>query len=364
MASYGEWRWTERLARRLADVADKQLHHWQQLDERRSRREGRQSDAPSPSAISDPSYDLRSFYREVCWREGTYFDERYARLRKTLQEARDVVGEHPAIAAIGRVDDRLNEFHALFLNHPLSTSRLDMVAGLMCRAREVGKDGFEIAACELEALLDLSLDNEVDPVLGDLDVGYHVSIFYGLQMNERLDLSDDVTVVPFDQTAGFVERNVLLRVAPSVGISSDWTSLGAIVKRFRWKPVLWSPDDAQPAIDWDVPPFGNATPFFENVRDFIELLAVKHGGAVVSLMEIDLCTDRRASLLFGQPHYHTGAGWKSWATLPGWPVKPRPLGGDAIEQAGRLCWGANPNWHRGYAPVISRLAQALARSGR
>ena len=364
MTSRFELRWADRLARALVNVADVQKHYWMELDEKRRQREYMESDGASLSKMSDPSRDLRSFYCWDCWDEGRSREEQYAPMRKVLEETRDIVGEHPALAGIARADDRRNEFGALFLNHGLSSSRLAMVAGLMCRASEVGKNGFRVASRELEALLNLSLGNNPDPIPEDLDLGYHVSVFDGLRFDEQFEIVDDVTVVPFGQTDAFVQRNVLLRVAPGLVVSNNWKSLGAIVKRFRWKPVLFSLDDEQPEVDWDASPFRDAKPFSEDARDFIELLAVTQDAPVVYLMDLALCTDRRASLLFGNPYYHSGAGWKSWAFSPGWSVKPPALDGDAIEKARRIFWQRDPDRHREYTPVISRLAEALARTGR
>ena len=134
MTSSCEVGWAGNLARALAKLADVQQYYRGELDERRRLDERRETDMPRVIATSDPSRHLRSFYCSDCWRGRRHSEERYAPLCRLLEEARDIVGEHPALAGVSNANDRWNEFGARFLNHPLSTSRLAIVAGLMCRA--------------------------------------------------------------------------------------------------------------------------------------------------------------------------------------------------------------------------------------
>ena len=346
----------------LAELADMQKYYWDELDERRKIEELRGTDMPPTFAKSDPSRHLRSFYCSDCWWGMQHSEKRYAPLCKLLEEARDIVGEHPALAGMSKANEHWNEFGVMLLNHPLSTSRLAIVAGLMCRAKEVGKDGFGVAARELKGILDLSLGNESDPVLADLDIGCHVSLFYGLQLDERFEIADDMAVVPLEQVYAFVVRNQLLHVAPDLAMWNHWKSVGAIVKRFRWKPRLFSLGSMQPEVDWDTLPFMDVNSFSEYARQFIDLLAVTHGVPVVYLMDLALCTNRRVSLLFGQPYYHTGASWKTWAPSSGRLRASHPLNIDAFDQAKQSC-RANGGRYQEFAPIVSRLSEALARTG-
>ena len=171
-----------------------------------------------------------------------------------------------------------------------------------------------------------------------------------------------MAVVPLAQAEAFVVKNELLAVAPRLVMRSEWKSVGAIVKRFRWKPVLFSPGSGRPEVDWDTPPFRDTNSFFEDARQLIDLLAVTHGAPVVCLMDLALCTDRRASLLFGQPYHHTGASWKTWSASFGSLRASRPPDTDALEQAKQL-FGADRGRYQGCAPIVSRLSEALARTG-
>ncbi len=258
MTSFLKTGWVERLGNALAEVADVQRHYQDELDERRRLEQRRVMDRTPGSTTSDPSSALRKFYCSDCLRDGSYFVEHYAPMRKVLSVARDIVGEHPAVADVVAQNAQSNEFNARFLTRGLSSSRLAMVAGLMCRADQLGRDGFRVASTELDALLNLSVVDEAHPVFLNLDVGYHVAVFYGLEFGERFEIFENVEVVPFEDLDAFLERDVLIDVAPHVVRWKSWKPVGAIIQRFRWKPTLFSLESDPPEVDWDTPPFSDA----------------------------------------------------------------------------------------------------------
>ena len=73
-----------------------------------------------------------------------------------------------------------------------------MVAGLLCRARQAGENGLEIASCELQSLLNQSLEEEYSSGSNVLTTGYHVSLFYGLHPRREVEISDSVEAVPLE----------------------------------------------------------------------------------------------------------------------------------------------------------------------
>ena len=350
--------WVDRLAQALAVVAEVQRDYQNELNERCRQRErvGRESLERFP--VWDPSRDLHYFYDLACNEEGTYFEQRYHRLRPALHDAESILGEHPALAEILNPDKRREEFRVRLLNLGQRTSRLALVAGLMCRAEQIREDGFRVASCELNTLLDLSLDDAEGPVAGNLNVGYHVSVFYGLRFSEQVELEDGMLIVPLEQTEAFLNRNVLRNIAPSIVMNNEWKSVGVIVKRFLWKPMLLSLDDeTEPELDW-------GRSFFDDTETFIELLAVSHGVPVVKLMSIPLCTDRTASLLLGEPHYHSSTDSKSWVRSFGGLTRSHQLDSDALDQTKKAFDKRKSELYQKYSPVVSRLAEALARKGR
>ena len=357
MATYSGEVWICSLVQALARVHEIESEYLDELAERRWQRERAERDVPSYYRLWDPARDIDSFYHHACYSEGNYFKRRYAHLRAALRDATQIVGLHPALATVLRADERGHEFLVCICNRGQGNSRLSMVAGLMCRVKQVGEDGFRIASCELKSLLDLSLEEGVDRNSNNLTDGYHVSLFYGLEFNKEIEIADGMKAVPLEQTSAFLNRNVLHHVAPSIVSDNNWKAVGAILKPFRWKPLLLSLGDETAAeLDW-----GGSFPV--DARAFTEILSVSHGVPIVSLMGIPYCTDRTASLLLGQSHYHSGIGWMSWARSFAGLREAHQLDTAAFDQARQVHLESNGDRYHEHAPVISRLSEALARTG-
>ena len=105
-------------------------------------------------------------------------------------------------------------------------------------------------------------------------------------------------------------------------------------------------------------------PFFQDAPVFLELLAVAHGIPIVPLVALPLCTSKAACRLLGHPHshgvYQKGRALQSFdlfETYPGLRVQPLNEAKKAFEER-------NSARYRELAPIVARLAEALARSGR
>ena len=122
----------------------------------------------------------------------------------------------------------------------------------MARALEVKEDGYRIAATELNSLIHPDPKPDDSHVSSDLTLGYHVALFYGLQVSSEVRVTDDIAIVPFEQmVTAFVNRRVLRNVAPEIIEHKRWKSVGAVVTPFRWKPVFRErADDAVQELDW------------------------------------------------------------------------------------------------------------------
>ena len=344
MAGHGEGEWVGSLVRALARVHEVEGEYLEEVAERRRQREGAERNLPRSLPVSDPARDLGSFYHHACFSEGRYFERRYAPVRAALHDAEQVVGQHPALAAVVEAVERGHEFLVGICNRGQGNSRLAIVAGLMCRAKQVGEDGFRVASCELKSLLDVSLEEGEGSNSTKLTNGYHVSLFYGLQFDEEVEIADGVIAVPLERTGAFLNRNVLHHLVPSIAGDNNWKAVGAILKPFAWKPILLSlGDETEQELDW-----GGSFP--EDARTFIEILAVSHGVPIVSLMGVPYCTDRTASLLLGQSHYHSSMGWMSWARSFGGLTESHQLDIDALDQARQVYWGLDRGCYQVYAP--------------
>ena len=349
--------WTEILAESLSRLASEQERYRDELFWRRQESARSESEAFQSLAADHPFYELLSFYSHAC-REGRYFEERYGPLRVALAKVRGVLAAHPAWAGIlGPANGREAFWFQIATHGGLRT--LDrVIAGLVARGLEVGENGFKAASSELNTLLGADQEPERDKVAGDLSIGYHVALFHGLLIVDDLPIAEDMTVVPLKQLSAFVNQSVLQDVAPNIVKYNGWDSVGAIIKPFRWKPEFRERSgDSDPELDW-----GGS--FFDDVEDFVELLAMFHAAPVVCLVNIPYCIHRTASHLLGEAHYHGGySPGRSAGTF-------NSLRGsidvemDAFDEARKAFGNRGINRYQECAPVIARLAEALARSGR
>ena len=348
--------WCRQVVEALERVHEVEGHYLDEFHERRLQRELSDARFPKLFPISDPAHDRLPFYSRVWHSEGIYAARRYPPLRAALENATVIVGQHPTLAPLLKEDGRGYEFSVRILNHDRRTSCLAVVAGLMSRAQQIGQGGFRTALAELGALLDSSLDS-VDPGSNELTIGYHVSIFYGLRLTEDLEIADGLVAVPLERTEPFLNRDVLERIAPSIATEYGWQGVGVILSPVPWKLTLGpGSDESALQLDW-----GGS--FFEDARTFIELLALAHGVPVVPLMEISYCVHRTSIHLLGEPYYHGGTKPASWLRSFGNLWNPNDLDVSALDQAKHVFLDLDHQRLGELAPVVSRLSEALARTG-
>ena len=183
-------------------------------------------------------------------------------------------------------------------------------------------------------------------------------MFHGLRLEEEIDIGIGLSMLPFGQARAFLDEAVLKDIAPDVVRFRDWSAVGAVVRPFRWRPVLRRHGDFRDAEE--EPP----GPFADDALEFLELLAVSHRVPIVSLAVVWECLNRTACRLLGQGVNHGGVQLgrpvhrsNSFATRPG-------LRTDALVEA-RTAYGERKGQrYRKLSPVVARLAEALARDGR
>ena len=233
-----------------------------------------------------------------------------------------------------------------------------IIGGLMARAWEVPGDGFKVASCELNAVLDPDTKCGESSGLGELTTGYHVALLFGLRVSAEVRVAKEMTIVPFERVAAYVHESVRHRVAPEISESSRWNSVSALVRPFRWKPAFYvRGEESRPVLDW-----GGG--FFEDAEVLVELLAMTHATPVVCLATVPYCLHRTASGLLGRPNNRGGFGWKQWVRTFDTRRKPNEADMAEIEKARKAFRERTSERYRDCAPVIARLAEALARSGR
>lgn len=188
----------------------------------------------------------------------------YAPLRALLDPTRHILLSHPKlerVAVSGRTVGE-NDFWIQLVNSGTSISAGDLIAGLMARAAELSRDGFRVAARELNAFLSPAGDEGASDVLGDLDEGCDALLFYGLTVSERIDIGHDMAVLPYGEVRRFVDRDSIQELAPLGAGFHGWRSMGAVIRPFRWRPVFRRRGSLNEPVSY--PP----APFFPGARTF------------------------------------------------------------------------------------------------
>ena len=244
----------------------------------------------------------------------------YAALNAALDPVRHILLQHPTIArVVGPIIGRDN-FNMQILSSGGSTSPADLAGGLMARAAEHSGDGFLQAAGELHAFL-VSPGEEDAPELPDgLDLGYDAVLFHGPAVKERVDVAEDVALLPFKRVRAFVDEKVVHELAPSGAGFHRYRSVGAAARTYRWRPAFHRAGYERADDPHD------AGPFHLRARSFLDLLA---RGA---------CGARPAPCGVVAPHRpvrRATAGPRGWRSGL---VPARPLGAGVGRLRGDLGW--------------------------
>ena len=290
---------------------------------------------------------------------GGQFEEakQYAPLRKVLNPVRHALLSHPTLERVAVAGRLIGDNH-FWMGNPNSGSSIDaidLIAGLMARAAELPDDGFRTASRELNAFLSPINDKVTCEVLGDLDEGSDMLLFYGLTIGERIDAVQDMAILPYTDVQRFVDEEFLFDLAPSGARCHDYRAVGALVRPFRWRPEF----RRRARVYDSVPRSFNPTS-----AGFLDLLAVSHATPVVPLAELSGQIDRVAGRLLGRARQSPGIYQKFKAKgLNGFAARPHICAG-ALGDAREVFKNCENDRYRRLAPIIELLAEALARDGR
>ena len=239
MTSYGfdAETWVVRLAAALRALAKVQKPYLQAYSERHPQKRiivnGR-DETPFPLD------DLRMVYSGARYSRRFGTESEHAALNAALDRTRHALLSHPELdrVAVSGRNVGGNDFWMRILNRGTSIWAGDLIAGLMARAAELPSEGFRAAARELNALLSPLGDDEAAAVLGDLDEGCDLVLFYGLTVSERIEMEDGMVILPVPEARRFVEREMVEELAPSGAGLHEWRSVGAVGRPFRWRPFF------------------------------------------------------------------------------------------------------------------------------
>ena len=353
--------WIERLAGALAELAETQKRYQNEFDRQFP---GFHIDDSGWLVVDPPSHDLHAFYSQACSGKDQSHAGDDAPLCTALAAVRRVLVVHPAWAGLGEPLGDRGVFRIQIQDDSRSGSLLGMISGLMARGMEVSENGFSVAAAELHGLLDPGGNREPSPGRGDLSVGYHVAVFHGLRVREKVQLPDDIMLLPFEQLDEFVNESILHEVVPAFvrDYSAFQESLGALVQPFRWKPELRKPGDWKSKLRLrDFPSLDGGQSFFGDAAAFIELLALFHAAPILYLAMLPYRIRRSAAYLLGALDYEGSAHFfpQSFNRV----VRSPDLSMTALNDAIKVFGDRKSDNYKHCAPIIARLAEARKRGG-
>ena len=356
MTEFAAGDWIDRLARALPGLAEAQEPYLQEYRKQNPRVHGAVGgrDGNQPAFSLD---DLRDLYAIA--RHSNVFGEQehYAPLLAVLDPVRYILYSHPTLALVMSQIIGKDDFWMQILNTGSLTSATDLIAGLMARASELSRDRFRAAATELNAFLSRVGQGESASGLGDLDVGYDAVLFWGLTLKERVEVADGMVILPFEHVQTFVDRSLVEELAPPGSGFHGWRSVGAVVRPFRWKPAFYRTGYERG------PELTNPAPFFREAQTFLELLAVMHAAPVLRLATLPYCIDRSARRLLGLERHNGGSHRGRPAQgFDGFDKCPE-LAPEALAEAKEAFENRQGERYGRMAPIVGRLAEALARDG-
>jgi len=349
--------WIDRLATSLPLLAKAQEsyleHYWRHYPRTLRIVDGR-------DVTPFPLDDVRMVYAMVRYSRRLGEEAQYASLRKLLDPVRHSLLAHPTLQRVA-VTGRLigdNDFWLSIVDSGSSISAGDLIAGLMARAAELSGDRFRTAARELNAFLSPASDEEAARVLGDLDEGCDAMLFCGLAVTERVNVREDMAILPYRDVLRFMDEKYVRDFAPGGAGFHGWRSVGAIVRPFRWRPKFCRRGGG---INEPMP---LPEPFFPDAAAFLDLLAVSHAAPVVPLAALSGRIDQAAGRLLGREGQSPGI-YQSWPAqgVDGFAECP-VLSAEALKDAWRVFENRENARYRRLVHIVGRLAQALARDGR
>ena len=346
--------WSDQLAQALACLAKVHECFLDSLGEHAAHYRATESSNGAVVMIHHYGDALLALYHGACFGKEGQQDERFVRLRSALTRALDILAAHPALANVADSSFGDRKFVVVLADRGEETDLLHILVGLMTRARELPENGFRVACHELRRLLDPDgVDDSVD-----LSTGIHVVLFHGLRFEAEIPITDNMSIVPFEKVRDFVDESLLRPFTPNLAVPEPWEPVGAIVKSFEWHPAFRRPDE-EICLDLD---WGDS--FREDGEILVELLAITHAAPVVCLVTMHYCVDRMACRLLGQPHHRACYTFgRSTQSFQRSSVSRQPCA-TALDEARALFRERNGARFRRYEPIVARLAEAAARSGR
>lgn len=306
-----------------------------------------------------PAEDLARLYETAGLPKHNGSEDHFKPLRIALAHVRDVMRLHPSLICASRTVFGCDGLQVGILNGSSLTSLSRIIVGQMVRRDISSKKSFRGPIAELNSILQLSRGKRTHPLPCQLDLGYNIALFHGAGVQDTVDLGGGYSMMPYSQLYEYVDNEWLEDVAPDQLRNRNWLSVFAIVHQFHWKPEIRPPNYHRDDFSRSPP-----AKFDRWTSEFANLLAVSTGKPIRWMMTIDECVPRAASDLLGKVHDRGSARLgRSIGHLfdPFKQVEPVDL--ELVKHFRRHFSKIDDTAYAELAPVIHRLAEAVARDG-
>ena len=348
--------WIERLARLLPPLAEVQEPYLREYQERHASVIDLRDGKPPPFPLDD----LRLLYDEVRNARLWGLEAYYAPLRAALNLARYALLAHPVLERVA-VTGRLIGDNRFSMEIPGSGGDIyagTLIAGLMARAAELPDDRIRRPLRELNAFLSPAGDGAAAEALGSLYEACDMFLFHGLALSERIEVADGIVLLPYKEVLRFADEDLVGDFAPSGAGFHGWRAVGAVARPFRWRPEFRRRGRLNGSLGPPPPPF------FQEAAVFLDLLAVSHATRVAPLATLSNRIDGSAGRLLGRETQSPGF-YRSWSAegVSGFDECPA-IDPAALAVAQEAFRGRKSARYERMAPIVTRLSEALSRSGR
>ena len=337
--------WVERLAQSLESLSKVEENYSSELTATSSRNAN--LDELMASGFDSPSSRRSSLYYSARQRESSYYRTHYGALFSKLAAVKAVLREHPVLNdALGSSVDN-EQFFIHIANVGSSIDLSQIVTGLMSYTKD---NDFSDTASKLEEFLDPEKERRF--------IGYHMSIFRGLQLDEEFEVANGISVVPFNGMKEFVHSSWFERFVSKQSWLSGRGPLGVVRKPFQWKPVILSSgSNSGETYAWD-------KEFPDDSDLVVNLLAITHETPVLNMMRLMAFVNHEVWELVGLPGHSGSVGWSG-----GLPVNDH-LGNTALclEKFSKakdmfVSLKCSGDEQARYKLIISRISRSLLRRG-
>lgn len=355
-SEFDSTQWAERMATVLQDLAQTQSAYKDDLTQPRLPFMD-DSLEPDKRPCLPPYTDHGRVHQEAYFSLDPSPNDHFHALRTALQRTLVVLALHPVFQNASASQSNDYVYWIEIMNNGTNTHLINVVEGLIERAMEPPCIGFMEASVELDSLLRLSQQTEVSPLPSQHNVGFHAHLFFGIRVPQRIEISNNVSLVQMEHIKPYISESWVVPFAPDVYRYRQEAALAALIKPFVWAPVLRSRREAS-APEEPLPP-----PFFESTAPLVQLLAITHLSPVGPVLCFHHGIHPSATRLVGFGTYVSTLSW-----IPAHPSieqlqSPPALRADALACATSAYQHRHAPHFDEYTPVISRLSESLGRSG-